>query len=171
MKEELVSGITRLSTGNLFLADICNVGEEVAERLKNNTAKIQQQEQAAYEKARDTYLVLFSKSNNVLRSKPDWTSWNGKELLAVLNTMKRKSDGPLPKKKAELSSLYEEWNGSRTPFTFLEYCTMNNKKIPEGRPSELDLYSFEDDSDSDDENVENEVAAALLEFSAQSQSK
>ena len=48
MREELVSGITRLSTGNLFLADICNVGEEVAERLKNNTAKIQQQEQAAY---------------------------------------------------------------------------------------------------------------------------
>ena len=48
---------------------------------------------------------------------------------------------------------------------------MNNKKIPEGRPSELDLYSFEDDSDSKDENVETQVAVALLEFSEQNQSK
>ena len=36
--------------------------------------------------------------------------------------------------------------------------------------SELDLYSFEDDSDIKDENAETQVTVALLEFSKQNQS-
>ena len=44
---------------------------------------------------------------------------------------------------------------------------MHNKKIPEGQSGELDI-SFE--SDSDEENIEHEVAASLLELAGAAQS-
>ena len=84
--------------------------------------------------------------------------------------MKRETDSSLPKKKAELAALFKEWNINCSPFTFREYCSMNNKAIPAGESANLDLFE-ESDSDSDIENVENQVAVALLEFSEQGQSK
>ena len=74
MRQELVNGAKKLSSGNLFLAGICSVGQEVGNCMINNTARIQQEEQIAYEKARDSYLVLFSKANTARQNKPDWTS-------------------------------------------------------------------------------------------------
>ena len=50
-RQDLVSGIKKLSTGNLFLVDICDVGTEVAERIKNNTEKAIQMEKDAYKKS------------------------------------------------------------------------------------------------------------------------
>ena len=47
---------------------------------------------------------------------------------------------------------------------------MNNKVIPEGQASELDIFFDESDNDSEVENVENEVANSLLELARPSQS-
>ena len=65
MRQDIINGITKLSSGNLFLAGICEVGEEVAERMKRNTEKILQEESEQYEKARATYLELFSRANTI----------------------------------------------------------------------------------------------------------
>ena len=135
--------------------------------MKRNTEKILQEESEQYEKARATYLELFSRANTIQRNKPDWNLWSSKELTTVLNTYKRKTDGSLPKRKAELAATYQVWSGGRMPFSFREYCVMHNKKIPEGQSGELDI-SFE--SDSDEENIEHEVAASLLELAGAAQS-
>ena len=170
MRQELVQGIIKLSAGNLFLAGLCEVGTEVQERMKITAEKASQQEQQQYEKARGTYIGLFRKANSIREEKPNWKQWSNKELTAVLNTMKRKTDNSLPKKKADLVTLYEEWNLTRSPFSFREYCEMNNKVIPEGQASELDIFFDESDNDSEVENVENEVANSLLELARPSQS-
>ena len=170
MRQELVQGIIKLSAGNLFLAGLCEVGTEVQDRMKNVAEKATQQEQQQYEKARSTYIDLFCKANSIRSEKSNWKQWSNKELTAVLNTMKRKTDRPLPKKKADLVALYEEWNLIRSPFSFREYCEMHNKVIPEGQASELDLFFEESDNDSEFENVETQVANSLLELTRPSQS-
>ena len=84
--------------------------------------------------------------------------------------MKRKTDGSLPKKKVDLAATYEVWSGGRSPFSFREYCEMNKIKTPEGESEELDIFFDERDSDNEDENVENEVAASLLDLAGIGQS-
>lgn len=44
MREDLTNGVTKLSSGNLFLTGICKVGEEVVKQIKNNIAKVMQAE-------------------------------------------------------------------------------------------------------------------------------
>ena len=99
MRNDIIKGITKLSSGDLFLSDVCGVGVEVQQRIKNNTEKVIQEERTDFNKARATCLVLFSKANAIRQNKPNWITWTGKELTAVLNTMKRKADSSLPKKK------------------------------------------------------------------------
>ena len=65
MRQELVDGAKRLSAGNLFLAGVCEVGKEVQERMRNNAEKAQRAAQEAYEKARATYLKIFSTANSI----------------------------------------------------------------------------------------------------------
>ena len=137
MRNDLIKGITKLSSGNLFLSVVCSVGVEVQQRIKNNTENVIQEEKSQFNKARATYLGLFLEANAICQNKPDWRTWNGKELTAVLNTMKRKTDSSLPKKKAELAALFKEWNINCSPFTFREYCSMNNKAIPTGKSTNL----------------------------------
>ena len=137
MRNDIIKGITKLSSGNLFLSGVCSVGVEVQQRIKNNTEKVIQEERTNFNKLRVTHLVLFTKANDICQNKPNWIIWTGKELTAVLNTMKRKADSFLPKKKAELAALFEEWNIDHSPITFREYCSMNNKAIPTGKSTNL----------------------------------
>ena len=47
---------------------------------------------------------------------------------------------------------------------------MNKIKTPEGESEELDIFFDERDSDNKDDNVENEVAASLLDLAGIGQS-
>ena len=59
MRNDIIKGITKLSSGNLFLSGVCSVGVEVQQRIKNNTEKVIQEEKSQFNKARATYLGLF----------------------------------------------------------------------------------------------------------------
>ena len=170
MRQELINGIKKLSSGNLFLAGVCEVGQEVQQRLQNNTQKAHRAEQEVYERASRTYLKLFLAAFSIRQNKPDWKTWKNSDLTVVLNTLKRKSDGSLPKKKADLVATYKVWSSGRSPFSFCEYCKMNNVVIPEGQSDDLDNFFDESDSDNENENVENQVAVSLLELAGSSQS-
>lgn len=85
------------------------------------------------------------------------------------NTYRWKTNGSLPKKKAELVATYQVWNSVRMSFSFREYCEIYNEKNPEKESVELD-FDFGRDSDSKQENLEEQVASSLLELAGQKQS-
>ena len=178
MRQDLIKGITRLSFGNLFLAGICEVGTEVKERLEINTVQAQHKLQEAFNKARNTYLAISSKANSVHRTKPNFKTWNCDDLKPVLASLKRKDDRLMPKLKADLAATYKMWF-TRSPLSLQEYCDINNTVIPEGNETDTGIMSVSEDFEEEGENknensaeeVEAQLADALLEFSSLNQSK
>ena len=172
MQQDLVKGILRLSTGNLFLAGICKVGTEVEERMHNYTVRAQYNAQETFNKVKKSYLSTISKANSFCCAKPKFKTWNCDDLKAILASLKRKDDGSMPKLKADLAATYKMWS-TRLPFTLQEYCEMNNTTILEGAETDSGIMSLSENEEEEEnenaEGVETQLADTLLDFSQNNQ--
>lgn len=142
MKKDIINGIKKLLTGNLFLAGICEAGApEVQERIKLQTQKKKEEIQNNFKQKKEAYLEMFGKANSICDTKPDYTKWTIKNLQLVLpifccTYISTKKNENITSKKANLAATYEVWR-TRSPIPFREYLEIKNTILPEGESDDL----------------------------------
>ena len=158
VKAAIMSGAKKLSAGNLFLADVCCIGETVLDQLNRSVEKKKLEERELYERLRREFYKMTGRANSIKVSKPDHKSWLKDEIYDVLKTYQRSKQGiPSRTKKEELRELYEvEVEAGRLPLSLDEFLDMNGVAAPddaddsdqEGSEDEESYMECEDDATS-----------------------
>lgn len=107
--------MSRKSSAQLVLvAQVHVLGKPLTQRIKEDIMLLQQQQQEATLKKDLHYLTICEDADKVKlknADKPSYDSWSVNDLKAFLKPLKRKSDGKMPSRKADLVHLAQVCEG------------------------------------------------------------
>ena len=153
LKEKLIEN-KKVTSGNLFKSGSCRIGKTVFDVQKENTKKreIVQKEKAM--RNQQGYQAMLDEATFVHTLKLPVKKMTCKQLTAILKPLKTKDDPAMPTKKSKLLVRYKQWKDR--PIQPMPTTTVSNTNIL------IEEATMTDDEDM--ENVEDDVAAAMLQL-------
>lgn len=158
LKHEILTGAKKLSSGNLFLADVCCIGETAEMRVDKVIREQQEKTLSVYNSKCAAYHGMMEKANKVHADKSDMRTWNKKELVAVMRTYRRDPKQALNEsmKRSELEQRFRlQLSAGVGPISLNEYLSIHNVEVPLGAESSMNGDISEEHTSSTGVNVEN----------------
>lgn len=141
---ERLRSAKRVTSGVVFGCGTTRLGKTVFDICQENEDKKRKERNDKMKEHEIRFKKDVDKANEVLQKKSDLNKMTIRELTLICKPLKRKSDGPMPTKKAGLIAKYNEWKGRPAPeFSF------ENDPAPEAIVNDCDS-----DDDIDIENVD-----------------
>ena len=110
-KSQKLMEIKKMTAAAAFLTGTTRLGEGVFQRVKRGIDEADAKQAEAKRSADLTHRAALLEYDAVMALQKPPTSWNVAQLKSVLKVLKRKEDGAMPSKKADLVVKYNEWSG------------------------------------------------------------